>query len=92
MSAPDKCPKCGAEVMSQGADGYIRWRCWTYTGDGKTHHEAEFCLERQRDQLRGEVEQWKSYAERLEEAGDSCCIFGPESVLKDWQKAKETKP
>ena len=65
-------------------------------------HELERCVDAQAQgarmtspkmsELASQVEQWKAYAKRLEEAGDSCCVFGPESVLKDWQKAKETKP
>jgi predicted DNA-binding protein YlxM (UPF0122 family) len=38
------------------------------------------------------VERAEERVKRLEEAGDSCCIYGPESVLEQWRKAKETIP
>jgi len=50
--------------------------------------EAKLAVEAEIDTLRtanaGLVERVK----RLEEAGDSCCIYGPESVLDEWRKAK----
>ena len=46
--------------------------------------DAAMELEALRTANAGLVERVK----RLEEAGDSCCIYGPESVLNEWRKAK----
>ena len=91
VSAPDKCPKCGARVMSTDV-GFVRFACMSYASTTEPVRESDTCLAFQRTQLAARVKELEEYAKRLENAGDSCCIFGPDSVLKDWTAAKESKP
>jgi hypothetical protein len=71
MNAPDKCPLCSSEHRRTDAEEY---KCGTVIPVGAPKGfivESIRCVRLQRDQLRAQVEQWKAFAERLEEAGST---------------------
>jgi len=99
MNAPDKCPRCGSEFHPVTARNLNTLQL--HAGNWNQDNEREFCLIRQRDQLRAQVEQRKAYAERSQEAGDEVAATADqdweippniESAIDDWTAAKETKP
>lgn len=54
MSAPDKCPGCGADLVMQSSGSYFRCGTWaTYDG---TVDQSRDCTSAQRDQLAAKLE------------------------------------
>jgi len=114
MSAPDKCPSCQSLHVGQ----FGEWReffCGSFWHPNQNKHpvgRSVACyiaqnkgLLDERDQLRANVEQWKAYAERLEQIGDclyenseptryclDACKDRKMKEMEQWLKAKETKP
>jgi len=95
MNAPDKCPGCSADLERDWENMYQCGSVMVPVGGNVKagFEERGSCIRRQRDQLRAQVEQWKAYAERLEDAGDSMAYLIPGIGEADtWREAKETKP
>lgn len=97
MSAPDKCPRCGADIriMSEGGS-WREFRCHTqassFNGEPFDIAQSVRCLKAERDALAARVKELEAYAERLEEAGDRFAENSEPSAWLNWESAKETKP
>lgn len=102
MNAPQKCPKCGADLMGS-AGGVAMYECLTdliHDPHGTLRAiQTATCITRQRDALAERVK-------RLEEAGNKlAAIVGQkgdpanwvdepvcDEAWEAWAKAKEAKP
>ncbi len=81
------CQKCGADDDGV-VEGIHFFKCESKRFSSGEFDQSQSCLIRE---LRAEVEKWKAYSERLEEAGDRMPC--PDEASCDaWDKAKEAKP
>lgn len=105
MSAPDKCPKCGAAPCFNGDGTFaMEFLCGSVPdlkGQVIRQWQSHECLNRQRDDLLARVK-------RLEEAGQKCrdCagqlgytsaddsnwIMLADKAVKEWDEVREAKP
>ena len=85
---PEKCPKCGDELL-HSSDKHREFMCFTLVLKGGKTIEGGDCARRQRDQLAERVK-------RLEEAGDrmaaelnrQCAPHWEDALARLWRLAK----
>ena len=98
MNAPDKCPKCGARVMSTDV-GFVRFACMSYASTTEPVRESDTCWDAERAALAARVKEleaernsWIEYAGRLLAAGNQMRETTTAEVWDNWDKAKQTIP